>query len=114
MKIIYCPIYSGNYYMNMQDNLVALDVQVLETQGLLTQLAMHAGIHQQIPSYPERLASYHKAILDYDKSYPINIFHDSIVIDSMSVAKTLLHWRDYLAMCGWNGNINLENCTHTC
>ena len=111
MKIIYCPIYSGNYYMNMQDNLVALDVQVLETQGLLTQLAMHAGIHQQIPSYPERLASYHKAILDYDKSYPINIFHDSIVIDSMSVAKTLLHWRDYLAMCGWNGNINLENCT---
>ena len=49
MKIIYSPFYSGNYYMNMQDNQVALDVQVLETQGLLTQLAMHAGIHQQIP-----------------------------------------------------------------
>lgn len=47
MKIIYCPFYSGNYYMNMQDNQVALDVQVLETQGLLTQLAMHAGISER-------------------------------------------------------------------
>ena len=111
MKIIYSPFYSGNYYMNMQDNQVALDVQVLETQGLLTQLAMHAGIHQQIPSYPERLASYHKALLEYDKNHANSIFHKSIDIDSMSVAKTLLQWRDYLAMCGWNGDINLINCT---
>ncbi len=111
MKIIYCPFYSGNYYMNMQDNQVALDVQVLETQGLLTQLAMHAGIHQQIPSYPERLASYHKAILDYDKDHTDSTFHKSIDIDSMSVAKTLLQWRDYLALCGWNSKINLNNCT---
>ena len=102
MKIIYSPFYSGNYYLNMQDNQVALDVQVLETQGLLTQLAMHAGIHQQIPSYPERLASYHKALLDYDKDHADSTFHKSIDIDSMSVAKTLLQWRDYLALCGWN------------
>lgn len=111
MKIIYCPFYSGNYYMNMQDNQVALDVQVLETQGLLTQLAMHASIHQQIPSYPERLASYHKALLEYDKDHADNTFHNSIKIDSMSVAKTLLHWRDYLALCGWNSDTNLSNCT---
>lgn len=111
MKIIYSPFYSGNYYMNMQDYQVALDVQVLETQGLLTQLAMHAGIHQQIPSYPERLASYHKALLEYDKGHTDSIFHKSIDIDSMSVAKTLLQWRDYLALCGWNNDINLNNCT---
>jgi hypothetical protein len=97
--------------MNMQDNQVALDVQVLETQGLLTQLAMHAGIHQQIPSYPERLASYHKILLEYDKDRADSIFHKSIDIDSMSVAKTLLSWRDYLALCGWNGDIELDNCT---
>lgn len=111
MKIIYCPFYSGNYYMNMQDNQVALDVQVLETQGLLTQLAMHAGIHQQIPSYPERLASYHKALLEYDKDHADSIFHKSIDIDSMSVAKTLLQWRDYLALCGWNSDTELSKCT---
>ena len=111
MKIYYCPFYSGNYYMNMQDKQVALDVQVLETQGLLTQLAMHAGIHQQIPSYPERLASYHKALLEYDKDHANNTFHNSIKIDSMSVAKTLLRWRDYLALCGWNSDTNLSNCT---
>lgn len=111
MKIYYCPFYNGNYYMNMQAQEVALDVQVLETQGLLEQLAMHAGIHQQIPSYPERLASYHKALLEYDKDHANNTFHNSIKIDSMSVAKTLLRWRDYLALCGWNSDTNLSNCT---
>ena len=110
MKIIYSPFYSGNYYLNMQDNQVALDVQVLETQGLLTQLAMHAGIHQQIPSYPERLASYHKALLDYDKDHADSTFHKSIDIDSMSVAKTLLQWRDYLTLCGWNSDTDLSKC----
>lgn len=111
MKIYYCPFYNGNYYMNMQDNQVALDVQVLETQGLLEQLAMHAGIHQQIPSYPDRLASYHKVLLTYDNKKERNIFHKSIAIDSMSVAKTLLSWRDYLALCGWNGNTVLQDCS---
>jgi hypothetical protein len=94
----------------MKNQHVAMDVQVLETQGLLTQLAMHAGIHQQIPSYPNRLASYHKALLEYDEAHPDNIFHDSIAIDSMSAAKSLLQWRDYLALCGWSCDINLDNC----
>ena len=111
MKIIYSPFYSGSYYMAMKDKKVALDVQVLETQGLLSQLALHAGIHQQIPSFPERLASYHKAILDYDKSHEANLFHRSIEIDSMSVAKTLLRWRDNLALCGWNKQMSLKDCS---
>ena len=111
MKIVYCPSFSGSYYMNLQARQVALDVQVLETQGLLSQLALHAGIHQQIPSYPKRLMSYHKALLEYDSSNEGNIFHQSIQIDSMSVAKTLLHWRDYLAMCGWDKQTKLLDCT---
>lgn len=111
MKIIYSPFYSGSYYLNMSGQKIMLDVQVLETQGLLSQLALHAGIHQQIPSYPERLTSYHKALLEYDKTYKNNIFHRSIEIDSMSVAKTLLHWRDYLALCGWSGHTTLQDCT---
>ncbi len=112
MKILYSPFYSGSYFLNLQEKNVALDLQVLETQGLLSQLAMHAGIHQQIPSYPERLASYHKALLEYDKDHADNTFHKSINIDSMSVAKTLLQWRDYLALCGWNSETKLNNnCT---
>lgn len=111
MKIIYCPYYKGNYYLDMKDKHVAMDVQDLETQGLLIQLALHAGIHQQIPTYPERLTAYHKAVLEYDTEHEKNIFHNSIAIDSMSVAKTLLQWRDYLALCGWNGNVSLNNCT---
>ena len=111
MKIYYCPFYNGNYYLDMKDKHVAMDVQILETQGLLTQLALHAGIHQQIPSYPERLTAYHRALLEYDKEHKKNIFHNSIAIDSMSVAKTLLQWRDYLALCGWNEGKDLKGCT---
>ena len=111
MKIVYSPLYCGSYYMNMPSNHVTLDVQVLETQGLLSQLALHAGIHQQTPSFPERLTSYHKALMEYDKSHGDNIFHRSVQIDSMSVAKTLLHWRDYLALCGWNQQTKLQDCS---
>jgi hypothetical protein len=97
----------------MKEQHVAMDIQVLETQGLLSQLAMHAGIHQQIPSYQDRLTSYHKTLLDFDKSEEgkDNIFHKSIAIDSMSVAKTLLQWRDYLAQCGWHSKIELNDCS---
>ena len=111
MKIVYSPFYSGSYYINIQSQEVALDDQVLETHGLLCQLAMHAGIHQQIPSYPERLTSYHKALLEYDMKNEGNIFHRSIAIDSMSVAKTLLRWRDSLALCGWSKETILNGCT---
>lgn len=110
MKIIYSPCYRGNYFLNLQEKRIALDVQVLETQGLLSQLALHAGIHQQIPSFPERLTSYHKALLEYDDKNKDNIFHRSIKIDSMSVAKTLLRWRDSLAICGWNKQVVLQGC----
>lgn len=111
MKIIYSPFYNGGYYMNLQAYQVALDVQVLETHGLLSQLALHAGIHQQIPSFPERLTSYHKALLEYDNYNTGNLFHRSIQIDSMSVAKTLLRWRDSLALCGWNSKVTLQGCS---
>ena len=111
MKIIYSPFYGGSYYMNMHTNRVVMDVQVLETQGLLSQLALHAGVHQQIPSYPERLASYHSALLEYDANHPGNIFHSSTSIDSISVAKSLFFWRDTLALCGWNSNTHLKGCT---
>lgn len=111
MKIIYSPFYGGSYYMNMHTNQVVMDVQVLETQGLLSQLALHAGVHQQIPSYPERLAAYHSALLEYDANHPGNIFHSSTSIDSISVAKSLLFWRDTLALCGWHNNTHLKGCT---
>ena len=111
MKIIYSPFYSGGYYLNLQEKGIALDVQVLETQGLLSQLALHAGIHQQIPSFPERLTSYHNALLEFDGSNKDNIFHRSIEIDSMSVAKTLLRWRDTLALSGWRSDMSIAGCT---
>lgn len=102
MKIIYSPILSGQTYLELGDKNVCLACQVLETQGLLQQLALHAGIHVEIPMYVKRLAAYHRGLMAYDRTYPKNIFHRSIAIDSMSVAKTLMGWRDALAVAGWN------------
>lgn len=102
MKIIFCPSLSGRTHLDLGSTHVCLSCQVLETLGLLQQLALHAGVHVEIPSYVKRLASYHRGLMDYDRAYPNNMFHRSIAIDSMSVAKTLMGWRDALAIAGWN------------
>lgn len=102
MKIHYSPTYTGNHYLDLGTHPVCLDTQILGTEGLLTQLALHAGIHHEIPAYPSRLATYHQAMVEYDKAHPDNLFHRSIEIDSIGVAKALLGWRDCLAMAGWN------------
>ena len=107
MKIIYNPVFIGHTHLELGESHVNLSCQVLETQGLLQQLALHAGLHVEIPSYVKRLAAYHHGLMNYDRMYPNNIFHRSIAIDSMGVAKTLMGWRDALTIAGWN-------CGHVC
>lgn len=107
MKIIYSPFFVGQIHQEQGEGNVNRFCQTLETQGLLQQLALHAGLHVEIPSYVKRLAAYHRGVMDYDRLYPDNIFHRSIAIDSMGVAKTLMGWRDTLAIAGWN-------CGHVC
>lgn len=92
---------SGQTYLELGKNNVKLSCQVLETQGLLQQLALHAGVHVEIPSYVKRLASYHRGLMLYDHTYPNNMYHRSIAIDSMGVAKTLMRCRDALVIAGW-------------
>lgn len=104
MKIIFCPSLSGHTHLDLGSANVCLSAEVLETQGLLQQLALHAGIHVEIPSYVKRLAAYHSSLMKYDRTNPDNMFHRSIAIDSMSVSKTLMEWRDALAIAGWNGS----------
>lgn len=109
MKIYYIPSVTGSVYFLPNDKDVALEAQVVETQGLLSQLALHAGIHVEVPPYPIRLADYHRALVEYDETYPENMFHASIAIDSMSVAKTLLGWRDNLRLAGWNSHVCISD-----
>lgn len=111
MEIYFLPFHNGTCFLNMKANEVALDRQVLNFEGLLDQLALHLGIHQKIPSYPERLTAYDKALKVYDAANPNNMFHTSYAIDSMSVAKTLLQWRDSLVMGGWNSSTQVDNCS---
>lgn len=102
MKIIYSPYFDGHTHLEMETEGVRLSCQTLESQGLLQQLALHAGIHVEIPSDVKRLTAYHRGLMEYDRQHTDNIFHRSISIDSMSVAKTLMEWRDKLCMGGWN------------
>lgn len=111
MHIFYSPFYNGQCFVKQNGTNVCLDTQVLDSQGLLSQLALHAGIHHEIPSFPTRLTAYHQALCEYDKIHPENLFHQSIVIDAMSVAKTLIGWRDYLSLCGWEAGTILERCS---
>ena len=104
MKIIYSPSYSGAYYMDMSSNNVAMGTQVLDTQGLIEQIALHVGLYHCVPTFPIRLAAYHKALCKYNTENPTNVFNESMKLDSMGVAKTLLQWRDVLAIAGWKGN----------
>lgn len=111
MRILFSPSYNGACYIDMQGKSVALDQQVLNMEGLLTQLALHLGIHHEVPSYPVRLTAYHQALIAYDKKSPDNIFHNSLLLDSMSVAKTLMQWRDTLAMWRWKGDTLVNGST---
>lgn len=106
MKIIFNPVFSGQTHLDLGEGNVKLSCQVVETAGFLQQLALHSGQHVEIPSYVKRLAAYHCGLMAYDRTYPDNMFHRSIAIDSMGVAKTLMGWRDALAVAGWN-------CGHT-
>lgn len=110
MKIIYNSFFVGHTHMELGKGNINLDCQVLETQGFLQQLALHAGIHVEIAPYVKRLASYHRGLMVYDRTYPNNMYHRSIAIDSMSVARTLMGWRDALAIAGWNcGHVGISS-----
>lgn len=108
--IYYIPTYSGSCYLNRAEGGIDFDVRVLDTQGLLEKLALHAGIHHEQSNYVEIQVAYYQALLDFDSAHPDNMYHRSFAIDGMSVASTLLGWRDYLALCGWDGNVTLTDC----
>ena len=108
--IYYIPAYSGSCYVNHAEGNVNFDMRILDTQGLLDKLALHAGIHQEQPSLVERQVGYYQALSEFDNAHPGNIYHRSIAIDGMSVARTLWGWRGYLSLCGWRGGITLEGC----
>lgn len=110
MKIIYVPYWEGVSYLPMSLDNVILDVQVLETQGLLSQLALHAGIYHEVAPFPVRLVSYCQALEEYNKKNPHHLFSQSFQLDEISVAKVLLQWRDMLSLAGWDSQCELENC----
>lgn len=111
MKIYYSPTYSEQCYLDISDPVMGCNTLVANTQGLLSQLALHTGIHVETPSFHHKLTAYFHALCKYDKDHPENLFHRSIEIDAMSVAKSLLTWRDELSLCGWNSNIIIDGCS---
>lgn len=121
MKIYYSPSYVGPAYLDLDDQHVSLDTKIVETQGLLDLLAKHACIHCEIPPYQLRLTNYYKSLRTFDDSLskdkadqetnPDKIFHESFAIDGLNVAKTLLGWRDTLALAGWNSKTETEGCS---
>ena len=57
--IYYIPTYSGSCYVNRSKCNVDFDVRILDTQGILEKLALHAGIHHELPNNVERQINLH-------------------------------------------------------
>lgn len=98
MIIIYSPFYDGDTYLG--DSPKSIGETYVGNMGLLHQLELRAGIHQEPRSDNEREAEYYKAMT---KHIIGTMFEKSAEIDPLAVAAKLLQWRDALIMAGWNG-----------
>lgn len=69
--------------------------------GFLQFLSERQGIQFEMPVQGERILAYYKAISTYIKKDKNTFFAKSFEKDAWATAKTLLSWRDNLAMGGW-------------
>ena len=71
-------------------------------QGLIDELEFRAGLSKQSNAKAERVISYLKALKTANNG---NRFYSaSLETDPLSCAETLLYWRDWAILHGWNHN----------
>ena len=103
MKVYFSPEYSGTVYLSPKRELL-FNAQVVNWEGLLDLLCLHAGLHFQTADDMERLMGYYEAMEMYTKLHPEHLFAKSFQADGVAVAQVCLQWRDALVMAGWNGH----------
>ena len=102
MKLYFCPAYSGFVYRDLSH--IMFNEKIVNSEGLVDLLALHAGLSKVKKSTSERLIEYYKAVSEYIKNNPNNILAKSFQIDPISVSLECLKWRDTLCSAGWSKN----------
>lgn len=102
MKIYYSPQYGHDAFMGLGERGILFDTAVLDTMGLLGLLELRLGLTD--PSVPsaERNTAYYRAVSTYMKQNPDNVLFKSFSLSGLETAMACLHWRDTLALLGWD------------
>ena len=106
MKVYYNPAYSGFVYTGLTEGQVFFNSTVCNTNSLVDLIALHAGVDFPVASNIDRILDYYKAMLEYNKVNPGNLFEKSFKVDSFNTAKECLKWRDAMILAGWQPGKN--------
>jgi hypothetical protein len=106
MNVYYNPAYSGFVYTGLTDGQVFFNSTVCNTNSLVDLIALHAGVDFPVASNIDRILDYYKAMLEYNKVNPGNLFEKSFKVDSFNTAKECLKWRDAMILAGWQPGKN--------
>ena len=99
MKLYYCPAYTGFVYTESKK--ILFNEKIVDTAAFVEELKLHAGLTSEKKDDVERIVNYYKAIKTYMQKNPCNVLKASFDVDSLSVAKECLSWRDSLTFAGW-------------
>ena len=101
MKIIYSPFFTSHQFVAMPEGQVMMDCSIVDTEGLLSLLELHLGIHSEVRDNLARVVDYYRLLRNYVLSHPTCVLAESFGIAGLSVARTCLQWRDELTLYGW-------------
>ena len=104
MELFYNPFFTGQAYVNLAKSPVLFDAKIVNTRGLCSIIALHAGICSEVFDYGKRFVDYFSATKKYMAKNPHSIIESSFNIDKLNTVKKCLEWRDALAAAGWNKN----------
>lgn len=102
MKLFFSPEYSGTTYVGLESTGLLFNGAVVDEQGLINLLQLHAGIHSDHAPFVKRLALYFNAFSRYMEAFPNNALAASFEVAGLGTAKACLVWREALVLAGWN------------
>ena len=102
MKLFFSPEYSGTTYVGLESTGRLFNGAVVDEQGMINLLQLHAGIHSDHAPFVKRLALYFNAFSRYMEVYPNNALAASFEVAGLGTAKACLVWREALVLAGWD------------
>lgn len=103
MTINYSPYFDSSVYIDYAKHGNTLTGEhYLGDLGLLSEMELRLGLTRVLPSEEKREVDFYKVLDSYLKDHSDSFIKRSFDLDSLSVSKELLRWRDELILCGWN------------